>query len=144
MIDILSDDRQRRSAAAKCWLSNSPASAAIEAEFLAFACPIPMSGKGSSVKQRVVAQQAVAAAYESLPGALASLGPLSSYKRMGVHLRFTDGAQMPAERVAWIMALLKTCVPVFDMCSRTPSTEEHTECLHHPRRVQEYGACVRE
>jgi len=46
---------------------------------------------------------------------------------MGVLLRFADGAQMPAERVAWIMALLKTCVPVFVMC-RSRLQRKHAEC----------------
>lgn len=69
-----------------------------------------MSKTGSVLKQRAAAQQAVAAAYESLPGALASLEHVASFRRLGVRLRFADAAQLSPQRVAWIMALLKTCV----------------------------------
>ena len=69
-----------------------------------------MSKPGSVAKQRAAAQQAVATAYAGLPQALASLAAVSTYKQMGVHLRFADVSELSPERVAWIMALLKTCV----------------------------------
>ena len=66
---------------------------------------VPMSKPGSSAaKQRAAAQAAVVAAYAGLPQALASLASVSTYKRMGVHLRFSDVSELSPERVAWVMA----------------------------------------